>query len=339
MPSSGYDLDYSIVICAFNPDERILKRCLTAVMMLDKSGLRTEVILADNKSRIHLKEIPYIKNYQLQIPEMKIIRVEQPGVQFARIAAIRESRGEYIVYVDSDNEPQRDYLQQLKILNASHPEVACWGPGDVHVDFPDGIDKNIEDYARKAFQEKKVQSICFDNKKDWQFCYPVGTGLCTFSSVLKEYVNLAQQGKFSLPGRKGNLLSSGEDTQMILLAISRGFYAGIHPSMRLKHVIPGNRANPSYIRRLIFGTSSCFETCQMEVFPDHVLSIKSKLLPRTTFTRRACRELIKTGFGMQKIKTFNFILWLGTHAGCYYALGIPLPPVVQQIINYLKLES
>jgi hypothetical protein len=338
MPSSGYILDYSIVICAFNPDDRILKRCLTAVRMLDKSGLRTEVILADNNSRIHLKELPYVKECMRQITGMKIIHVEQPGVQFARMAAIRESGGQYIVYIDSDNEPHPDYLQELKKLNNTHPEVACWGPGNVHVDFLDGIDKNMEDYARNAFQEKHVQNICFDNKKEWQFCYPVGTGLCTFSSVLKEYVNLAERGKFSLPGRKGNLLSSGEDTQMILLAISRGFFAGTHPSLKLEHMIPGTRANTSYLRRLIFGTSSCFETCQMEVFPDHESILKEKMLNRATFTRRACREFIKTGFGLQKIKTFNFILWLGTRAGCYYALGIPLPPVVQRIIKYLKLE-
>ena len=170
---------------------------------------------------------------------MKIIHVAEPGVKYARMAAIRESRGKYIVYIDTDNEPEPDYLQQLKILNDKYPEVAAWGPGEVTVDFLDGIDKNLESFARPSFQEKHKQELAFDNKPLWQDCYPVGTGLCTFGFVLKEYVREAGLGRFSLPGRKGELLSSGEDTQMILLAISRGFSAGSSPALKLKHLIPG----------------------------------------------------------------------------------------------------
>ena len=338
MPGTEMNMDYSIVICTYNPDPRILFRCLRAVSNLNREGILTEVILVDNNNEAAAKDQPYINEFEKEIPDMKIIRVMEQGVKFARMAAIGESRGKYIVYIDYDNEPDPDYLQQLKILHANYPEVAAWGPGEVTVDFIDGIEKKIEDYARISFQEKHARMIAYDNKPEWQSCYPVGTGLCTYSFILKEYVREAEQGRFSLPGRMGSLLSSGEDTQMILLAISKGFFAGSSPTLKLKHLISKSRASIPYLRRLAYGTASCYETCLLEVFPERKYIIEKKLLSPVTFKRRSVREFIKTGLGANTIKTFHLVLWLGLQAGCYYAVKKPLPRLVQKLIKYLKLE-
>jgi glycosyltransferase involved in cell wall biosynthesis len=336
--TSATGMDYSIVICTYNPDPRILTRCLQAVSNLDREAIQTEVILVDNNSEAAVNELPIIKKFEREIPDLKIIRVTEQGVKFARMAAIRESKGKYIVYIDYDNEPDPDYLQQLKILNANYPDVAAWGPGNVTVDFIDGIEKKTEPYARISFQEKHVQAIAFDNKQEWQNCYPVGTGLCTFSFILKEYVKEAELGRFSLPGRTGSLLTSGEDTQMILLAISKGFFAGNSPALKLKHLISKSRANILYMRRLAFGTAVCYETCLLEVFPQREITIKNKLLDPAKFTRRSLRKFIKTGFGAQTLKTFHLIEWMGLQAGYYYALRKPVPRLVQWLIKYLKAE-
>ena len=336
MTGPGGHIDYSIVICTYNPEHRILYRCLQAVKKLDRKGLLTEVLLVDNNSQTAVRELPFVAEFEKEIPAMKIILVREQGVKFARMAAIRESRGRYIVYIDYDNEPEQDYLQQLKILNESYPDVAAWGPGNVTVDFLDGVGKNIEDFARISFQEKHLQETAYDNKSEWQSCYPVGTGLCTFSTVLKDYVKESENGRFSLPGRKGHLLTSGEDTEMVLLAISKKYFAGSSPALKLKHLIPKSRAHTGYIRRLIFGTVSCYETCILEVFPESESTIKNKLLEPVTFTRRAAREFIKSGLGANTLATFDLIYWLGTNAGVYYALGKPLPRFVEWLIKYLK---
>ena len=331
-------LDYSIVICAYNPDVRVLTRCLQAVSNLDRDGMCTEVILVDNNSDTPLADQPDINVFEQKIPGLKIIRVIKQGVKYARMAAISESLGKYIVYIDYDNEPSRDYLQELKKLNANYPSVTSWGPGEVVVEFIDGVDKEIENYARIAFQEKHANTIGYDNKEEWQTCYPVGTGLCTNSFILKEYVTEAEQGRFNLPGRKGNHLSSGEDTQMILLSISKGFFAGQSPTLKLRHLISKSRANIPYLRRLAFGTAACYETCLLEVFPARREIIISKQLAPATFTRRSMREFIKAGFGLHTTKTFNLIHWMGLHAGSYYALHQPLPRFVQWLIKFLKVE-
>lgn len=339
MLTKGFDtVDYSIVICTYNPDERILRRCMDAVTKLDTVGISIEVLLVDNNSIIPVAGFTYIKEYIEKIPSLKTILVKEQGVKYARMAAIEQAKGKYIVYFDYDNEPAPDYLQELKKLNKDYPNVAAWGPGNVWVDFIDGIDKRIEDYARTAFQEKHDTEIMFDNKPEWQSCYPFGTGLCTNAFLLKEYTELAKQGHFTLSGRKGNRLSSGEDTQMVMLCISKGFSAGVSPALKIRHIIPGSRANYLYLQRLAYGTGVCYESCLLQVFPERRSMLEKRLMPGAKFFRRAFKKLVKAKMNTDPRRMFELADFLGSNAGVYAALEKPLPSSINRILSFLKID-
>ncbi|TWI86779.1 glycosyltransferase [Chitinophaga japonensis] len=330
-------MDYSLVVCAYNPDERLLKRCLAAIQRLDKSGMSTEVILVDNNSEVPLKSRPYIQEYMEQITGMQLLMVAEQGVSYARIAAIEAAKGKYIVYFDHDNEPEGDYLQELRTLHEQHPEVAAWGPGKVTVDFIDGIRNDIRQFASGAFQQRNDQEIAFASTPDWQSCYPFGTGLCTEAFLLKKYVQLAQKGHLSLPGRKGNKLSSGEDTQMVLLCIREGYAAGVSPSLRLTHIIPGSRANVSYLKRLIYGTFLCYGASWLQVFPERKTYLQHTIMPRLEFSGRSLKKLVKAKWSRDPHKLFNLVEFIATNAGTYAALNKPVPVLIKGIIKYLKV--
>jgi len=332
------EIDYSIVICTYNPDERILKRCLDAVQKLDINNLSIEVILVDNNSKTPVKDLPFIKPYIEAIPSMSILYVAQQGVQYARIEAIKKSIGKYIVYIDYDNEPSADYLQQLNILNKQYPQVAAWGPGDVSVDFIDGTPHQMENYIRAALQERHEQKTLFASVAEWQDCYPFGTGLCTNSAILKEYVTLAELGKFTLPGRKGNKLTSGEDTQMVLLCISKGYSAGVSPALKLKHVIPGSRTTQQYLKRLAYGTGISYETCLLQVFPGRKTKLQQIIMPPGKFSRKTVKKFIRASLSFKPFKKFELVSFIASNAGIYIALNKPLPPIVEKMIKYLRLE-
>jgi hypothetical protein len=338
MCNTTNDIDYSIVICAYNPDERILIRCLAAVHNLDTTGIRTEVILSDNNSTFPVSGLGCVKDLSAKIPLMQTIMVAEQGVKYARMAAIERAKGKYIVYIDYDNEPAADYLQQLKKLNALYPEVAAWGPGNVRVDFIDGIEKRIEEYARAAFQERHEKGTRFSTEHSWQSCYPFGTGLCTHAFLLKEYVQLAKQGVFTLQGRKANRLSSGEDTQMVLLCISRGYAAGVSPTLKLNHMIPQSRANKKYLRRLAYGTAECYETCLTQVFPDRKNELVKNVIPPFKFTTRALKKLLKTIWSSEPNSFFELSAFIGINAGAYHALGRRPPAVIKKMINFFELQ-
>ncbi|KAA2239895.1 glycosyltransferase family 2 protein [Chitinophaga agrisoli] len=328
---------YSLVICTYNPEERILQRCLQAIAALDTTGFNTEVILVDNNCTIPLISQPYIQAFLRQLPDLHIIAEPQQGVSYARIAAIGAARGEYIVYFDYDNEPESSYLQQLNRLHIMYPMVGAWGPGKVQVDFIDGISPEIEEFARGAFQQRNERKVNYAFEPDWQPCYPFGTGLCTKAAILKQYAQFARLGTFTLSGRKGHLLTSGEDTQMVLLCLREGYAAGVAPELQLTHIIPGSRANVAYLRRLVYGAFACYAPSWLEVFPDLQEQLERQLMPASAFSWRALEQYVLARCSRRPFKTFQLVEFIATQAGTYQALNKPLPPLVRGIIKYLHV--
>ena len=48
-----------------------------------------------------------------------------------------------------------------------------------------------------------------------------------------------------------------------------GLAAGLHPELRLRHLIPGRRATVPYLRRLAFGCGRCYAPALVQSFPNH----------------------------------------------------------------------
>lgn len=332
-------INYSIVICAHNSDERLLKRCLSAVVDLNKNGLGVEILLVDNNSTVPLDTVPYIKEYVEKTDGVKIIVEKKQGHTFARMAGISMAKGDYIVFFDDDNEPQNNYLQELALLHRDVPHVAVWGPGRISVDFIDGIDLNIKDYAAGIFQERRELHMSYANLRAWQDCYPYGTGMCVRTAFLVEYVRLVNEGRFTSTGRKGKRLSSGDDVQIVLYCISRGAGAGVAPALGINHIIPGNRANDKYIKRLIYG--ACIEGSIniLEVLPEYSIFLSSIRVRSSKFSRRVIKGYLKLLFRKNPVKTFEFIKYIAFNYGVYLALEKEVPFMVTWVIKKLKLDA
>jgi len=337
MPLESREIDYSIIICTYNPDERLLKRCLHAVQQLDRRSISTEVILVDNNSAAPVANLPFVQACMAQVPAMQILHVQEQGLKYARIAGIEAAAGRYIVYFDDDNEPESDYLQGLRRLHAQYPQVAAWGPGHVWVDFIDGIAPDIADYAHIAFQERHNGNTAFAAIPEWQACYPFGTGLCISTGLLKEYVARIGAGQLTLSGRQGRLLSSGDDTQMVLLCISKGYAAGISPLLKIKHIIPAKRCSYQYLQRLAYGTGVCYETCLLQVFPERRQQLEQRLLPAARFSRRVLKQYLRSRWRADFFKTIALINYISVQAGVYMALDKPVPGPVNKILKHLKV--
>lgn len=336
MSSATTGIDYSIVICTYNPDERLLKRCLNAVYALDVTAVNREVILVDNNSTVPLDTVPYIQEYLARIPEMQIITAKEQGLTFARMAGIEKAKGNYVLFFDDDNDPDHNYLQELKRLNSQYPQVAAWGPGNVWVDFTDGVDEKIKPLAMPVFQERHDGKITYASERSWQSCYPYGTGLCLEITLLKEYIAGVKQGKFTLSDRKGNQMSSGGDTQMVLFCISKGAAAGVSPELKIKHMIPGKRANLAYLKRLVYGTSICYDICALQVFPEYLDDLQARTISGAKFRRKIVKKYLKTLLQNNPQKTLDLIVYIGAVSGNFIALGKPIPQAAFSVLKLLK---
>lgn len=332
------EVDYSIIICTYNPDREVFRRCLRAVAGLDRTGLSTETIVVDNNSSPALDEGGLHTAAGVGIPGLRLLREPQPGVVRARITAIRASRGKTIIYIDDDNEPESDYLQALRALEPQFPQVGAWGPGHVTVEYTDGIDPTLESMATQFFQERHETTTRFDNKLEWQDCYPFGTGMCIRREILLRYLEMADAGSVTMEGRTARKLTSGEDTQMVLVGLRDGHAAGVSPVLRLRHLIPARKAQTAYLKRLVYGTSICYETCLLQVFPEREAGLGARIMPPAKFNRKAFKKWVRAGFGLHRRKTFELGSYIGLQEGIYIAAGRPVPVFVNWITRWLQFR-
>ncbi len=328
-------LDYSLVICTYNPDEKVFKRCLAAVERLNKASI--EILLIDNNSVKPIATLDCVKRFLKYELSSRLIVEKEQGLTYARVAGIEAAQGERIIFFDDDNEPEADYLQELKRLSSAYSHVAAWGPGIVEVDFVDGIDQLLEGFAKRAFQQRNTDFIAYSNSRSWQECYPFGTGLCVKTNLLVSYVRKLMEGTFSMTDRKGNDLSSGGDTQMVLICIKNGYAAGVSPGLKMGHVIPAKRANFQYLQRLSYCTAVCYHQLLVEVFPENLESISRSIITESRFTRKVLTRYIKFLFKPNPIKQLEFANYIAANTGIYYAMRRAIPKRVQWVIRKLKL--
>lgn len=331
-------IDYSIVICTYNPDVRLLERCIKAVASLDSTGLTTEVIIVDNNSTKPIEEYESVIEFGNKLSNFAVVKEERQGLLHARIRGIEHSKGRFIVFFDDDNEPFGDYLVQLHELIAAHPNVAAWGPGNVWVDFIDGIDDALKKDALPLFQERHEPHIAYACVRALQPCYPYGTGLAISRPCAQEYLKRASSNEFSLTGRQGQRLSSGDDTQMVLCCIAAGYAAGISPALKTNHIIPAKRANYAYMKKLTWGTLSAHDPSIKQVFPEYPINFGKPLKTSGKTNFKIIRNYLKTALMGNPTHTLKFIHDIGLLSSSYVALGKPQPWATAWVLKKLGVD-
>lgn len=250
---------FSIIVCTHNADKPILKRLLIALGNLqDVSGYTYEIIFVDNNSSSSLNTSSFFVKWLLSENQkkIKVVQESKPGLTWARIKGIKEAKYQWLIFFDDDNEPADNYLVNTHRLVNLYPMVGAWGPGKIKVEFINVVKSDWVRSKCDVFQQKELNSIFFDNNPQWQNDYPFGTGLVIKKEIALKYVENVVSNKYTLTDRNGKSLSSGGDVQLVLTGVKEGYYAGSSPELSLNHLINSDKANFSYLIRLIYGTAS-----------------------------------------------------------------------------------
>lgn len=99
---------FSVIIPVFN-SERSLKRCIESVLIQTFTDF--ELLLIDDGSTD--KSSIICDEYAKQDSRVRTFHKQNEGVSIARNLGIRKSIGEYIIFIDSDDEVIKDYLEVL----------------------------------------------------------------------------------------------------------------------------------------------------------------------------------------------------------------------------------
>lgn len=113
-------MKYSIIIPVYNT-EKYLERCINSV--LNQTYKNFEIIIINDGSPDNSKKI--LESYKTN-QKIKIINQTNHGLSYSRNIGIKNSTGDYILFLDSDDYIELQLLEKLK-ENTSNEEIIKYG--------------------------------------------------------------------------------------------------------------------------------------------------------------------------------------------------------------------
>ncbi len=266
----------AVVICTRNPNKDYFNDVLAA---LDRQTLcRTawQLYIVDNGSNLPIVEQldPYYSNLVSEIFVEKT-----PGLTHARLAAIKQTKEDLIVFVDDDNLLDSNYLEEALEISENWSMLGTWGGqiSGIFIEEPPAWSQEYHNWlAIRSFKQDIWSNIHLDTT-----AHPCGAGMCVRRIVAQEYLRVVTQDQRHLElGRKGNRLAGSEDADISYIATSLGYGNGIFTRLHMKHFMPPNRLKESYLLKLVEDM-----TCSY-----HILNyLWGKLVPQSSRSERLFR--------------------------------------------------
>lgn len=128
---------FSIIIPVYNVEKYIVK-CIESV--LDQTYQDYEIIIVNDGTKDNSIEL--IKNFPV-----KIINQENKGLSEARNTGIKNAKGEYLIFLDSDDYIEEELLQKIAESTKNKPDLVRYQAKDV-------TDNMQKEYNELSFEDK-----------------------------------------------------------------------------------------------------------------------------------------------------------------------------------------
>jgi len=225
----------SVIICCYNSAWVIRRTLETLIAQRSISDVPYEIILVDNKCTDNTVSVAQ-DIMEGRPVDFRIIREEKPGLVYARRRGIWEAKYEYVIYCDDDNLLCPEYVSTVVALFEKMPSVgAIGGKGIAEFEIePAAIVKEHLEYFAVGSQLEH---------KNWLW----GAGLALRTELVKDIYN---NQKCYLVGRKGNKLLSGDDAELVMSIVLRGYKTYPLDDISYTHVLRADRLSEEYFHRL-----------------------------------------------------------------------------------------
>jgi glycosyltransferase involved in cell wall biosynthesis len=234
---------FSIIICCYNSVGRI-EMTLSHLAKLRYPFEFCELIVVDNNSSDNTIDVVLKSWNDLGHPfELRILEEKNQGVAHARKTGVEHSKFEYGIFCDDDNWLYPNYLTKAAEVFQKCSNVGLVGGAscaESDVKLPVFFYKYAGSYA-VGIQSSFSGDVTF-RKFLW------GAGLCFRVDLLKKLYNSINP---VVIGRKGDLLSSGEDGEICAWHIFAGLRLYYFKELRFDHYIERKRLTDSYYERFI----------------------------------------------------------------------------------------
>jgi glycosyltransferase involved in cell wall biosynthesis len=229
-----------LVICTYD-NAALLDATLDAVSRQRvPEDVDWQVLVVDNNCTDGTHEVLERHKSAGRIPLHVVIEPKQ-GLTHARVCGVKNTRGEWVAFVDDDCLLAEDWVGQAARFAAAHAKCGAFG-GQViprwEVTPPPYVLSRRYAYACKYHGETP-------HRRPWL----AGAGLVVRRAALVACGWLNRQ---YLEDRTGGRLVSGGDME-IALRVGSMYELWYNPACKLRHVIPARRMSREYVRRITHG--------------------------------------------------------------------------------------
>lgn len=262
---------FSVVICTYNR-EKYIAASLQAVCRQTFANDTFELLMVDNNSPDNTRTV--FESVAAEYPQvqMKYILETEQGISYARNRGIKESRGEFIVFVDDDETIDTFYLEKLDEYLTAYPDAELAATAVLPV-YETQQPKWMSHFTKRLitgyyYKGNKVKVVGSGD-------YP-GTGHAVIKKELFE-----RYGYFNTElGRKAKSLLGAEDKDMFLRLIENNIKCYYFPDIPIYHHIPEEKLTDDFFKRLTYAIGKSER-------------IRTKMISEKAFRSRLFSELKK----------------------------------------------
>lgn len=239
----------SIIVCCYNSSRRITKTIEYLGQQYIPNNFKWEIIFVDNNSKDNTVEIIHkiIKKCNNNI-DYSVVKEPIQGLSFARKRGIKESKYEYLLFCDDDNWLNLNYMNISHSIMASNDSIGILGGRGIPVyeSEPDNEFKNIIEGA---------YAVGSESRKTGEVDLAYGAGMVVRKQIYERLQTI--RWKSFLSGRKGIILSSGEDTELCFAVKLLNYQIWYDDRLYFEHYLESHRLNIRYYYNLrkAFGKS------------------------------------------------------------------------------------
>ena len=231
----------SVVICCYNSEDKIQKVLTCLQDQRFKKEPSWEVLVVDNASTDRTAAVAN-DSWTLEGVKLRVVNEPNPGISHARRRGFDEAGFEIISFVDDDNWVEKDWIQKVFDTMYADSEIGILG----------GNGTAVSDVPLPAWFDRYQGAYAVGPQGDASGEHDAilyGAGLNIRKST---WENLRKEGfDFQLTGRKGKVLSSGEDSELSLAVILNGQKLYYRSDLTFEHFMPEGRLNWDYLMKLV----------------------------------------------------------------------------------------
>lgn len=237
----------SVAICTWNRCELLGQTLEQMGKLVIPSDVEWELLVVNNNSTDATDNV--ITSFSGRLP-IRHLCEPKPGKSHALNLAVREARGEYILWTDDDVLVDEQWIVEYCHAFGRWPEAALfggpivpWFAGNPPSWLEEGLPRIGAVFAVRDFGDEPVPFA--------YFATPYGANCAVRTDEQRRYrydVNL---------GPRPNSMIRGEETALIRRMLADGVKGWWVPGARVRHYIPEERQTIRYLRAFFVGSGEC----------------------------------------------------------------------------------